>query len=72
MLEMSEIARILHHATARSFVILDEVGRGTSPADGAALAAAVTEYLHDRAQCRAMSATRMTLMLSLFSFFVID
>ena len=47
MVEMSEVAAILHHATARSLLILDEIGRGTSTFDGMAIARAVVEYVTD-------------------------
>ncbi|HET9133641.1 MAG TPA: DNA mismatch repair protein MutS [Gemmatimonadales bacterium] len=57
MVEMSETSAILHNATARSLVLLDEIGRGTSTYDGVAIAWAVTEHLHDRIGCRTMFAT---------------
>jgi DNA mismatch repair protein MutS len=57
MVEMIETAAILAQATERSFVILDEVGRGTSTYDGLALAWAVVEAIHDVNQCRCLFAT---------------
>jgi DNA mismatch repair protein MutS len=57
MVEMSETSAILHGATPRSLVLLDEIGRGTSTYDGVAIAWAVTEHLHDRVGCKTMFAT---------------
>ncbi|HEX8623095.1 MAG TPA: DNA mismatch repair protein MutS [Allosphingosinicella sp.] len=57
MVEMVETAAILAQATPSSFVILDEVGRGTSTYDGLAIAWAVTEAIHDRNRCRCLFAT---------------
>jgi DNA mismatch repair protein MutS len=57
MVEMSETSAILHNATARSLVLLDEIGRGTSTYDGVAIAWAVTEHLHDHVGCKTMFAT---------------
>ncbi len=57
MVEMVETAAILSQATTRSFVILDEVGRGTSTYDGLALAWAVAEAIHSNNRCRCLFAT---------------
>jgi DNA mismatch repair protein MutS len=57
MVEMVETAAILAQATDRSFVILDEVGRGTSTYDGLALAWAVAEAVHETNRCRCLFAT---------------
>ena len=57
MLEMTETAHILHHATSRSLIILDEVGRGTGTADGLAIARAVIEYLVQRVRAKTLFTT---------------
>ena len=57
MVEMVETAAILSQATPQSFVILDEVGRGTSTYDGLAIAWAVVEAIHEKAKCRCLFAT---------------
>lgn len=57
MVEMVETAAILAQATHRSFVILDEVGRGTSTYDGLAIAWAVVEAIHEDNRCRCLFAT---------------
>jgi DNA mismatch repair protein MutS len=59
MVEMTETANILNHATRASLVILDEVGRGTSTYDGVSIAQAVVEHIHDspRLGCRTLFAT---------------
>jgi DNA mismatch repair protein MutS len=57
MVEMTETAAILHNATRRSLVVLDEIGRGTSTFDGVSIAWAVAEHLHDAVGCRTLFAT---------------
>ncbi|MCQ2379582.1 MAG: DNA mismatch repair protein MutS [Victivallaceae bacterium] len=57
MVEMIETAGILVNATARSLVVLDEIGRGTSTFDGLSIAWSVAEYLHDVSKCRSLFAT---------------
>ncbi|MGM0605234.1 MAG: DNA mismatch repair protein MutS [Halobacteriota archaeon] len=57
MREMTELTEILHDATEDSLVLLDEVGRGTSTADGRAIAEATTEYIHDELGAMTLFAT---------------
>ena len=57
MVEMTETAAILHTATARSLILLDEVGRGTSTYDGLAIAWAAVEYIHARMRAKTLFAT---------------
>ena len=57
MVEMVELAHILQHADSRSFIILDEIGRGTSTFDGMSVAHASLEYLHTQSQARIVFAT---------------
>ncbi len=67
MVEMVETASILNQADERSFVILDEIGRGTATFDGLSIAWAVVEHLHDINKCRALFATHyheLTLLTS--------
>ncbi|OFW70437.1 MAG: DNA mismatch repair protein MutS [Alphaproteobacteria bacterium RIFCSPHIGHO2_01_FULL_41_14] len=57
MMEMIETASILNQATKKSFVILDEIGRGTSTYDGVSIAQATAEHLHNTNKCRTLFAT---------------
>src|SRR5437879_3152503 len=57
MVEMSETSAILHTASARSLVLLDEIGRGTATYDGVSIAWAVTEHLHEKVGCKTVFAT---------------
>lgn len=57
MVEMTELAHILHHADDRSFIILDEIGRGTSTYDGMSVAWSTLEWISKEIQCRTLFAT---------------
>jgi DNA mismatch repair protein MutS len=57
LVEMRETAHILRYASARSLVVLDEIGRGTSTYDGVSIAWAVAEHLHDRVRAKTLFAT---------------
>ncbi|KAI4236824.1 MAG: hypothetical protein LQ349_002290 [Xanthoria aureola] len=65
MVEMLETAVILRQATSRSFVIMDEIGRGTTPEDGVAMAFACLHHLHHHNQCRTLFATHFHVLADL-------
>lgn len=67
MVEMIETATILNHATEKSLVILDEIGRGTATYDGLSIAWSVVEHLHNVNRCRALFATHYHELTSLAS-----
>jgi DNA mismatch repair ATPase MutS len=69
MVEMLETAAILKQATPRSFVIMDEVGRGTTPEDGTAVGYACLEHLYNVNQCRALFATHFHALIDMTTGF---
>ncbi|KAL2854262.1 muts domain V-domain-containing protein [Aspergillus pseudoustus] len=69
MVEMLETAAILKQATPRSFVIMDEVGRGTTPEDGTAVSYACLHHMHYRNQCRTLFATHFHALADMTSDF---
>ncbi|KMU75125.1 DNA mismatch repair protein mutS [Coccidioides immitis RMSCC 3703] len=69
MVEMLETAAILKHASRRSFVIMDEVGRGTAPEDGIAIGFACLQHLHDVSKCRTLFATHFHSLAEMTSNF---
>lgn len=65
MVEMNETANILINATEKSFIILDEIGRGTSTFDGVSIAWSVAEYINEKIKCKTLFATHYHVLNSL-------
>ena len=65
MVEMNEVSKILNHATSKSLIILDEVGRGTSTYDGISLASSIVEYIIRHIRCHTLFATHYLELTSL-------
>ena len=69
MVEMNETANILHNATSRSLILLDEIGRGTSTYDGVSIAWAVVEYLYQKVKAKTLFATHYHVLNKLTNSF---
>jgi DNA mismatch repair protein MutS len=65
MVEMIETSNIIHHATDKSLIVIDEIGRGTSTYDGMSIAQAVLEHLHDETLAKTLFATHFHELTSL-------